>query len=110
MRKLLQQVIRPYVKNKTAGELCFSQRCPVLVRQYYNNTEFLPGGYAKTARGAALHAGLPDPLGNLLIVFAKDFQMPTRSSSGASSVSIPDNRSRGWSNLSLKTHEQQNLH
>ena len=102
MRKLLNQVIRPY-RNK-GGALNFARRCPLVVRQYYSNNEFSPSGYAKMSRD-----GHPDPLGNLMLVHTKEFAMPTRASLGTSSIVVADNRSRGWSNLRLKTLAQQKL-
>ena len=105
MRKLVLQVIRPY-KNQgnQGGALNFARRCPAIVRQYYNNNEFSPSGYAKISRGRH-----PDPLGNLMLVRTKEFIMPTRASLGTSSIVVADNRSRGWSNLRLKTLARQKL-
>ena len=103
MRKLLLPVIRPY-KNKgnQGGALNFARRCPAIVRQYYTNNEFSPSGYAKISRGRH-----PDPLGNLMQVRPKELVLPPRASLGTSSIIVADNKSRGWSNLRLKTLARQ---
>ena len=78
-----------------------------IIRRFYHNQEFLPGGYATAARRESLNPKLPDPLENLYLVVYKSFKMPYRQSPDTGVVA--DDRCRGMSGLALKTLKDQEL-
>lgn len=92
------------------GTKLYPKRPVVTVRLFFNNFEFLPGGFAAPARiKKTVSACLPDPLGNMCLVFPKNYinSLPLKPLKFLGITG--DNRSRGWGPLALKGSDEREL-
>ncbi|CAE7654848.1 unnamed protein product, partial [Symbiodinium sp. CCMP2456] len=78
-----------------------------VIRRFFSNEPFEMDGYAHRRTRRALTPLAPDPLENMLFLAEKGFQLPHRPSTCQEIA--PDNFSRGWRGVTMKTALEQDL-
>ena len=97
--------------NKVLKPPAISSKMPArkytVIRRFFSNEPFEMDGYAHRRARRALTPLAPDPLENMVFLAEKGFHLPLRPSTCQEIT--PNNFSRGWRGVSMKTALDQDL-